>query len=224
MKKLNYPFLILFLAAFFISNLKNAYSQTGAIYSFYFKVDPQLTEYIKINYDRKWFSSFSESNEMPKAFIDSIKNKTELAFSNKLKMPVKMCYHIYKSDVHFTSEGINGVLEGLPEITTFKRGKKDCPQNTRFVSINVNIYASGGTSITFTNTQSKLKPKVQINAKVVDENNDVVWKKEVVLKNFSKLRAETRYYQGYDITKSEVLLPLDIYNMYLLGLEELMKE
>ena len=224
MKNIKFHFFILFFVAIFISNLKNAYSQTGAIFSFYFKVDPRLTEYVKIDYNRKWFSSFSESNEMPKVFIDSIKSKTEQAFSNKLKMPVKMCYHVYKSDIHFTSEGINGVLEGLPEITTFKRGKNDCPQNIRYVSINVNIYSSGGTSITFTNTQTKLKPKVQMNVKVVDENNDVIWKKEAVLKNFSKLRSETRYYQGYDITKSEVLTPLDIYNMYLMGLEELMKD
>ena len=49
-------------------------------------------------------------------------------------------------------------------------------------------------------------------------------KKEVVLKDFTKIRSERIYYSGYDITKSEVLTPLDIYAMYMMGLDELMKE
>jgi len=202
-----------------------AFSQSGAIYSFYFKIDPLLTDYIKIeNKSRTWLSGYSEEETMPDQLIDSIKLNTEQAFTAKLKMPVKMCYHKYKSEVRFTSEGINGVLVGLPELTTFKRGKEDCAQNSRYIRLDVQIYASGGTSITTVTTKTKLKPKVQITAKVVDEDNNEVWKKEVVLKDFTKIRSETIYYRGYDITKSEVLTPLDIYAMYMMGLDELMKE
>jgi hypothetical protein len=61
-------------------------------------------------------------------------------------------------------------------------------------------------------------------AKVVDENNTEVWKKDVVLKDFEKIRSQTTYYQGYDIKLSEVLTPIDIYVMYMMGLEMLMNE
>lgn len=213
---------MLIIASMFATSI--AYTQSGAVYSFYFKVDPELTDYIQMDDHTKWFSGFSESDEMPEELIDSIKMKTEQAFTSKLEMPVEMCFHVYKSKMHFTSEGINGVLIGLPESTTFKRGKEDCPQNSRYIKLDVQIYASGGSSITMGKTKTKLKPKVQVTAKVFDENKKVVWKKQVVLKDFKKLRSETRYYEGYDITKSEVLNPVDIYVMYRMGLDKLMEE
>ncbi|MES1182075.1 MAG: hypothetical protein ABUL44_04700, partial [Flavobacterium sp.] len=189
-----------------------ASAQSGVIYSFLFRIDPQLTNYIKVDdKSRTWLSGYSEGETMPKQLIDSIKMKTEEAFTNKLKMPVKMCFHKYKSDVHFESGGANGFLEGLPE-NTFKRGKEDCPQNSHYVSIAVET------------TKTKLKPKLQITAKVFDENKIKVWKKKITIKNFAKLHSETTYNGNEEITKSEVLSPFDIYAMYLMGLDELMKE
>jgi predicted type IV restriction endonuclease len=172
---------------------------------------------------RSWLSGYSEGEAMPEQLIDSIKIKTEAAFSDKLKMPVKMCFHKYKSDIHFESGGTNGILEGLPE-NTFKRGKEDCPQNNRYISLDVQIYPSGGTSITIGTTKTKLKPRLQITAKVVDENKTEVWRKDIAIKDFAKLRSETAYYGSVEITKSEVLSPFDIYAMYLMGLDELIKE
>lgn len=201
-----------------------SYAQSGAIYSFMFKIDPQLTDYIKVDdKSRTWLSGYSEGEAMPEQLIDSIKMKTEEAFTNKLKMPVKMCFHNYKSDVHFGSGGVNGYLEGLPE-NSFKRGKEDCPQNSRYISLGVQIYPSGGTSITIGTTKTKLKPKLQITAQVVDENKTEVWEKDIAIKDFAKLRSETEYYGSVEITKSEVLSPFDIYAMYLIGLDALMKE
>lgn len=201
-----------------------SFGQSAVVYSFFFRIDPELTQYEKVDYHRKWFSEFSEGDAMPDQLIDSIKLKTELAFSRKLNMPVTMCFHQYKSETHFTSAGMDGVLEGLPESTTFKRGKADCPQNTRFIKLDVQIYSSGGSSITTVNTRTKLKPKVQIAAKVFDENNNEVWKRSVSSSDFAKLRSETRYYDGYDVTLSEVLSPVDIYAMYLMCLDALMSE
>lgn len=201
-----------------------AFAQSGVVYSFMFRVDPKLTEYIKVDdKSRTWLSGYSEGDAMPQQIIDSIKIKTEEAFTNKLKLPVKMCFHKYKSEVHFESGGTNGFLEGLPE-NTFKRGKEDCPQNSSYISLDVQIYPSGGTSITIGTTKTKLKPKLQITAKVVDENKIEVWKKEIAIKDFAKIRSETEYYGSVEITKSEVLTPIDIYAMYLMGLDALMRE
>jgi hypothetical protein len=133
-----------------------------------------------------------------------------------------MCYHEYKSDVHFTTER-PGSVQGLPELTTLKRGKNDCPGKTRYIRLDVQIYASGG-SVTMVNTKTKLKPRIEFLAKVVDEENNEIWKNKVVLKDFEKLRSVTRYYEGYEITKSEVLSPLDIYAMYRMALEKVVSE
>jgi hypothetical protein len=201
-----------------------AIAQSGAVYSFVFRIDPELTDYIKVDDKAKtWLSGYSESDEMPSQIIYSIKLKTEESFTNKLKMPVKLCYHKNKKGKEVSSVGVGGILEGLPS-NTFNGGKDDCPQNSRYISMDVQIYPSGGTSITIGTTKTKLKPKLQIYAKVFDENKNEVWKKEIAIKDFAKLRSETAYYGSVEITKSEVLTPFDIYAMYLMGLDALMKE
>lgn len=212
--------IFLLAAPLFISCV--VYAQGGAVYSFVFKIAPELTNYEKVVYQRNWFSEFSEGEAIPESLVDSIKLKTEQAFSAKLNMPVKMCYHQYKSDIHFTTEG-PGSVEGLPELTTLKRGKNDCPGKTRYIRLDVQIY-SNSSSVTTVNTKTKLKPRIEFQAKVVDEENNEIWKNKVVMKDFDKLRSETRYYQGYEVTKSEVLSPVDIYAMYLMALEKLVSE
>lgn len=217
-----YPKSRIFLVAASLFSALAAGAQSGVVYSFDFKIAPELTNYEKVEYDRNWFSEFSEGEAMPESLVDSIKLKTEEAFTAKFNIPVKMCYHEYKSDVRFTSER-PGSVEGLPELTTLKRGKKDCPDKTRYISLNVQIYSSSS-SVTSVNTKTKLKPRIEFQAKVVDEENNEIWKNKVVLKDFDKLRSETRYYQGKKVTKSEVLSPLDIYDMYQMALEKLMSE
>ncbi len=201
-----------------------ANTQNGAIYSFIFRIDPQLTDYIKVNdQSRNLLSGYSESDAMPEQLIDSIKLKTENALADKLKTPVKMCFHKNKKGKEVSSVGVNGFLEGLPS-NTFNGGKEDCVGSTRFISLDVQIYPSGGTSITIVTTKTKLKPRLQIYATVYDENKNEVWKKDITIKDFAKLRSETSYYGNVEVTKSEVFTPFDIYAMYLIGLDALMLE
>ena len=199
------------------------FAQSGVVYSFSFRIAPELTQYEKIEYKRNWFSGFSEGEAMPESLIDSIKLKTEEAFSAKLKMPVKMCFYQHKSDVHFSSFGPDA-LEGLPEPMTLKKAKSVCPQNTRYIVLSVNIYSGGSFSVTSANKKTKIKPRIDFIAWVVDEDNNEVWKNKVELKDFSKLRSVTKYYEGYEVTKSETLSPLDIYAMYLMALEKITTE
>jgi hypothetical protein len=49
-------------------------------------------------------------------------------------------------------------------------------------------------------------------------------KKNITIEDFEKLRSSTMHYGIVNITKSETLSPLDIYEMYLMGLDMLMKE
>lgn len=201
----------------------NACAQGGSVFMFLFRIDPELTNYEKVEFHRTWFSGYSEGEAMPNELIDSIKLKTEEAFSSILKMPVKMCFKKNAADEIFTTAGTFGWLEGLPA-NTLKKAQSICPQQSRYIKLDVNIYASGGSSITLANTKTKLKPKIQLYAKVFDEKGDVVWKKDLSLNDFSNLRSVTNYYKGYDITKSEVLSPLDIYAMYRKALDKLTSE
>ena len=212
---------IIIISLMFVASL--ACAQSGSVYSFIFRIDQELTDYIKVDDKSKMFlSGYSESDAMPEQLIDSIKLKTENAFTGKLMMPVKMCYHKNKKGNEVSSVGVNGFLEGLPS-NNFSGGKEDCKGSSRFISLDVQIYASGGTSVTIVNTKTKLKPRLQIYAKVYDENKNEIWKKDISINDFAKLRSETSYYGSVDVTKSEVLTPFDIYAMYLMGLNELIK-
>ena len=160
---------------------------------------------------------------MPEELIDSMKLKTEERFTAKLAMPVKCCYRKNRKGENISSVGVFGVLEGLPA-NSFNQAKETCAGSTRYISLTVQLYSSGGSSVTIVNTRSKLKPKIQLTAIVYDENKDEVWKKDIVLKDFEKLRSITKYYGTVEITRSEVLTPFDIYAMYLLALDKLMQD
>jgi hypothetical protein len=216
-------FKMLFIIASILSS-SVVFAQSGTIYCFFFTIDPDLTNYIKIDdHSRKWLSGYSESTTMPDQLIDSIKMKTEEAFTNKLKMPVKSCYHKNKKGEDVGSIGVFGQLEGLAS-NTFNGSKKDCPGNSQYIYLDVKIYPSEGTSITLVKTKSKLQPRLEITTKVLDENKNKVWSKSIVIKDFEKIRSETKYYGSVEVTKSEVLTPFDIYAMYLMGLDKLMSE
>jgi hypothetical protein len=196
-------------------------AQSGAIFTFNFKVDPLLTEYKRTERNTAVLSETSTSDAMPQELIDSIKLKTEEAFTERFKMPVKMCYHKNKKGEDVGSVGVSGMLEGLPS-NTFNGGKADCPQNTRYIRLDVQIYPSGGASVTTDKERGALKPRLEIIAKVVDENNEYVWKQKVDLRDFEQLQYETKSYENHKVTRSEVLSPSDIYTIYLKGLNMLM--
>jgi hypothetical protein len=202
-----------------------ASAQSGAVYSFLFNVNPELTDFVKVERNnKKWFSEYSSGEIFPKELIDSIKIKTEKAFTDKLQMPVKMCFHIDKRGRIYTSGGTGKHLEGLPS-NTFKGAKVDCPENNRYVRLSVQISNGGSNSVTFGNKKSKTKinPNLRIFATVFDENKNKVWKKKIEISDFANLRSIKSNYGDFDVTKSEVLSSADIYTMFIIGLDELMK-
>lgn len=203
-----------------------ASAQSGAVYSFLFDVNPKLTDFVKVERNnKKWFSGYSSGEIFPKELIDSIKIKTEKAFTDKLQMPVKMCFHRDKRGRVYTSEGLGKHLDGLPS-NSFKGAKVDCPENNRYVRLSVQISNGGSSSVFFGKNKSKTKtkPSLRIHATVFDENKNKVWKKYIEIKDFAELRSVKRYYGIFEVSESEVLNPIDIYAIYNMGLEELMKE
>ena len=149
-----------------------ASAQSGAVYSFIFDVDPELTDFVKVERNnRNWFSDFSVSKLFPEELINSIKIKTEEAFTDKLQMPVKMCFHVDKQGRVYDSGGIGGRLDGLPS-NTFKGAKVDCPENNRYIRLYVHISNEGNSSVAFGN--SNTKQNLRITAVVFDENKNKV--------------------------------------------------
>ena len=198
-------------------------AQNGVVYSFTFKIDEELTEYFKVeNKSKKWLSGYAESEVMPKEILDSIKRQAEEFFTAKLNLPVKLCYHKNKKEKEVGGPGVMGYLEGLPS-NTFNSGKEDCPGSSHYIKLDI-IISAGGTSVIIGTKKTKLKPQITVWAKVVDENKKEIWDKKITIKNLENLRSETIYQGNTEITRSETLTPFDIYAIYIMGMEELIKE
>ena len=211
------------LSLLFLTAMSTAAQQEAVVHQFLFHVDEELTTSYKVDdKSRNWFPGYSTSEAMPQSLIDSIKTRTEEALSKKLGIPVKMCYKESTKDAFIQMSGGPGMIPGLPGFV-FKKGKEVCPDKHRYVDIGANIYASGGASVDLGGrTKTKLKPKVTLDISVYDVNKEEVWGSKVALKDFDKLRSETRYYGSKEVTKAETLTPYDIYAMYLMALEEAM--
>ena len=195
-------------------------AQSGAVYSFTFKVDEELTEYLKVeNKSKKWFPGFGVSDAMPQEILDSIKSRAEKNFTSKLNLPVTLCYNKNNKGKQIGGSGGFGFLENLPS-NTFNGGKEDCPGNTHYIKLDVSI-TGDGSSIIIGTKKTKIKPKITIWAKVYDEKKNEIWDKRITIKDFGKLRSETVYYGNTEITNAETLTPFDIYVMYLLGMDML---
>ena len=198
-------------------------AQSGAIYSFTFKTDEELTEYFKVeNKSKKWLSGFGVSDTMPKQILDSIKIKAEKVFADKLNLPVTLCYNKNKKGKEIGGSGGFGFMENLPA-NTFNGGKEDCPGNSYYIKLDVSI-TGDGLSVILGTKKTKIKPKISIWAKVYDENKKEVWDKHITIKDFEKLRSETVYYGNLEITYAETLTPYDIFAMYLKGMDVLIGE
>jgi hypothetical protein len=171
MKSTNFkPFFIITLL--FVASVASA--QSGAIYGFDFRIDPVLIDYKKTEFKG---ISFSKRDEMPEQLIDSIKIKikTEKAFANKLQMPVKMRFHKFKSEILNLLHP--GTIGGLP-FNTFKRAKADFPNNSLYISLDVDILSKEGSSSFSPLTKTKSKRYMVIYVKVYDEHKNKVWKKK----------------------------------------------
>ena len=200
------------------------FSQKGAIFQFSFYIDPHLTESLSVEDTAKhWFSGYSMGEAIPQDVLDLIKNQSTKAFSEKFKMPVTLCYHKNKKGKEVESVEVDGYLGGLPS-NTFKMAKEgDCPGISSFIDIDFNISGDGEEKINGIKS-NKIKPRVEISAKVYNENKDVIWKNRTSIKNFGELRFSEKYEGSVVKRDSETLTAYDIYVMYITALEKLMQK
>ena len=197
----------------------------GVVFNFSFVIDEELIESLKVeDKSKKWFSKIGVSESMPEDLVDSIKKKTEAAFTEKLNMPVKMCIKKNKKgeEAVFQGTGANS-FSGLP-VNTFKGSKGICPAASNYITINCRITTSTFSIILAGRKKSKMKPSLHLTAKVFDADKNEVFSNEIEIKNFEKLRSYTDYYWPVEVTQSETLTPYDIYVIYLVGLADLMKQ
>ena len=218
---------ILFIA-FTAFNLISAYSQSGVIYNFAFRIDNELVTQMKVQNKDYKILNIATVEELPKELSDTIAIISEQLIGTYLNAEITSLMQEEKL-----------VMGALPEhllylpANFFKKAIKIAPDKNLYIDISCYISANGGAQITLLPSRySKVKPKLTLKIKVYDMEKNLLETKEAVLKDFENLRSRTfedtygikGLNQNTDVvTVSETIDANDVLRMYVLGLIEALK-
>lgn len=218
--------LVLFIPVLFLFQPLQAQKKAN-IHYFTFTIDQQMITEMEVNRKGGGFlSGTSVGLAIPEYLTDSIKQTTEKAFSKKFKTEVTCMHLTTKKGIPFETGSMQGgfdkeTIEGLP----FVRFKKAAEAFKLDLYLQIMVSIEDGTSINMDlpGGKSKLKPMIAMNVKAFDKNKKVVWKNDVKIKDFGKLKQKTSESSNHEIRKGETLTPEMILEMYQLALKEVVK-
>ena len=212
---------LLILLLTFSCSLVNA--QTGVIYNFSFRIDDEIITQMKVQNKDYKILNLSTIEDMPKGLSDTLIFISENMLGAFLDAKIVSMVPEEK----FIMGALPQHLMYLPA-NFFKKAAKTFDSLNIFIDIACYISASGGMKITFANNSySKIKPKLSLSIKIFNKEKELIEKKDVVLKDFEKLRSKT-FYETYGIkglaqntdekTISETINSNDVLRMYVTAL------
>jgi hypothetical protein len=219
---------IIFLLSF-ISSSMFALSQSGVIYNFAFRIDDALVTQMKTQNKEYKILNLATIEDLPKELSDTILLVTEQILGKHLNASLTSM----RPEEKLLMGALPEHLLYLPG-NTFKKAVQINDNLNYYVNITCHIAASGGVRITFANNSvSKVKPKLSLSIKILDKEKNLIEEKDVVLKDFEKLRSKTfedtygirGLKQNTDVvTVSETIDANDVLRMYVMALVEVFKE
>ena len=198
-------------------------AQTGVIYNFSFRIDDELITQMKVQNKDYKILNLSTIEDMPKELSDTL----ILISENMLGAFLDAKIVSMVPEEKFLMGALPQHLMYLPA-NFFKKAAKTFDSLNVFVDIECYISASGGVKITLANNSySKIKPKLSLSIKIFNKEKELIETKDVVLKDFEKLRSIT-FDETYGIkglgqntdekTISETINSNDVLRMYVSAL------
>lgn len=199
----------------------NFFGQNSAgIYKVTFNVDPDLVNEIRVRVvgetspDR--FNSF---RSFPKNLIDSIQNVISKTVAKQLSANATIFYKKNRNGQDIKSFGSASRLAGMPT----NRLKKAilAEEKNYYARVRVNYNARKGVGISFFGTTvSNVRPVVTIKIVAYDVEKKRIYSKKVRVSDFSTLRAVENTIGSVSVRRSEVISPMEIYQMLQRTVEE----
>lgn len=198
-------------------------AQTGVIYNFSFRIDDELITQMKVQNKDYKILNLSTIEDMPKGLSDTL----ILISENMLGAFLDAKIVSMVPEEKFLMGALPQHLMYLPA-NFFKKAAKTFDSLNIFIDIACYISASGGVKITLANNSySKIKPKLSLSIKIYNKEKELIETKDVVLKDFEKLRSKT-FDETYGIkglgqntdekTISETINSNDVLRMYVSAL------
>ena len=218
----------LILSLSFITSSMIALAQSGVIYNFAFKIDDALVTQMKTQNKEYKILNLATIEDLPKELSDTILLVSEQMLGSHLKAALTSM----RPEEKVLMGALPEHLLYLPA-NTFKKAIKNSDTLNYYIDIACHIAASGGVKVTLANNSfSKVKPKLSLTIKIYDKEKLLIEEKDVVLKDFEKLRSHT-FEDSYGIeglkqntdvvTVSETIDANDVLRMYVMALVEATK-
>ena len=199
----------------------NFYAQnTAGIYKIRFIIDQDLTNEFRVKVAGETTPDrFNLTRTFPNNLIDSIHNVITKTVSKELSANATVFYKKNRKGQDIKSYGSSTSLEGMPR----NRLKKAilAEEKDYYVRIKINFSARGGIGSSFFGTTvTNIRPVVTIKIAAFDVEKKRVYSKKVSVKDFSRLRAVENTIGSVSVRRSEVISPVEIYQMLQRTVEE----
>jgi hypothetical protein len=199
----------------------NLFAQnTAGIYKIRFIIDQDLTNEVRIKVAGETTPDrFNVTRTFPNNLIDSIHNVITKTVAKQLSANALIFYKKNRKGQEIKSYGSSTSLEGMPR----NRLKKAIlvEEKDYYVRVRINYSARGGIGTSFLGTTvTNIRPVVTIKIVAFNVEKKRVYSKKVRVKDFSRLRAVENTIGSVSVRRSEVISPVEIYQMLQRTLEE----
>jgi hypothetical protein len=199
----------------------NFFAQNSAgIYKISFNVDQDLVNEIRVNVAGETTPNrFNTFRSFPTNLIDSIQNVITKTVSKQLSANAAIFYKKNRNGQDIKSFGSVSRLAGMPR----NRLKKAilAEEKDYYARVRINYNARKGIGISFLGTTvSNVRPVVTIKIVAFDVEKKRVYSKKVRVSDFSTLRAVENTIGSVSVRRSEVISPVEIYQMLQRTVEE----
>jgi hypothetical protein len=199
----------------------NLFAQNIAgIYKIRFIIDQDLTNEVRIKVAGETTPDrFNVTRTFPNNLIDSIHNVITKTVAKQLSANALIFYKKNRKGQDIKSYGSSTSLEGMPR----NRLKKAilAEEKDYYVRVRINYSARGGIGTSFLGTTvTNIRPVVTIKIVAFNVEKKRVYSKKVRVKDFSRLRAVENTIGSVSVRRSEVISPIEIYQMLQRTVEE----
>jgi hypothetical protein len=199
----------------------NLFAQnTAGIYKIRFIIDQDLTNEVRIKVAGETTPDrFNVTRTFPTNLIDSIHNVITKTVAKQLSANASIFYKKNRKGQDIKSYGSSTSLEGMPR----NRLKKAilAEEKDYYVRVKINYSARGGIGTSFLGTTvTNIRPVVTIKIVAFNVEKKRVYSKKVRVKDFSRLRAVENTIGSVSVRRSEVISPVEIYQMLQRTVEE----
>lgn len=199
----------------------NLFSQnTAGIYKIKFIIDQDLVSEVRVKVAGETSPDrFNMLRTFPDNLIDSLHNVIVKTVSKQLSANTLIFYKKNRKGKDVKSFGSSTSLQGMPRNTLKKAILAE--EKDYYVRVRINYSARGGAGTSFFGTTiSSVRPVVTMKIVAFDVEKKRVYSRKVRVRDFSRLRAVENTIGTVSVRRSEVISPMEIYQMLQRTVEE----